>query len=576
MKTALLALVLLGCASTSKTAAKPIPAPETAAPAASAPVPAAPPVAARPPPEPPPMQDAPYRQQRPAPLAVQPRFIAPVPMLRKLRNGARLLVVENHALPLIAVDVVFLSGTDKEPIEKSGLAEFVADTVDEGTASRTATQLAEQIEDLAALISAGAGRESSSVHLDCLSETLPQALELLADIVQHPAFRAPDVERVRTLRLTQLQQKNASPGALAADQAARILFGEKHPWGQPAGGTPETIGAITPADLAKFHQTWWVPNNAVISVSGDVTAAQMQKLLEERFAQWKPRALPKVALPAVPELSPGIVALDKQGTTQSQVWVLGRMFPAKNPDALAMRLANTVLGGIFTSRLNMNLREKNAYSYGVGSGLSLQRNQGTFRAAGGVIAKHTVDAVREYENELRRFSDGTVSDDELAKAKDAFVRGLPSALETNNAVAGALAGLYSLGLPLDYYKTLPSRVGRIGKPEIARVVKKWVHPERWPLVIVGPVAQSEDALRKLALGPVELKPAPGSRSPRRSGDAGAAPSASRTAPAVGSPAPAAPVAPSTAADQPPKEAAPRAPAAGPQSAPSAATPPPPK
>ncbi len=615
MKTLLLALLLAGCASASKTASKPTPAPDSSAstPAAAASAPPAPPASAKPPPEPPPMQDAPYRQQRPAPLAVQPRFIAPVPVLRKLRNGARLLVVENHALPLVAVDVVFLSGTDKEPLDKSGLAEFVADTVDEGTTSRSATLLAEQIEDLAALIGAGAGRETSSVHLDCLSETLPQALELLADIVQHPAFRAPDVERVRTLRLTQLQQKYASPGALAADQAARILFGAKHPWGQPAGGTPESIGAITPADLLKFHQAWWVPNNAVISVSGDVTFTQVQKLLEERFAQWKPRALPKVALPALPELAPGIVALDKQGTTQSQVWVLGRMFPAKHPDALAMRLANTVLGGIFTSRLNMNLREKNAYSYGVGSGLSLQRNLGTFRAAGGVIAKNTVDAVREYENELRRFSDGQVSDDELAKAKDAFVRGLPSSLETNNAVAGALAGLYALGLPLDYYKTLPARVARIGKPEIARVVKKWLHPERWPVVIVGPVAQSEDALRKLGLGPVELKPAP--RSPRRSGEAaaaaapapanatapagtvapgapangaapasgsapatGAAPaSGSATgpvAPAAGAPAPVAPVAPATAADQPPREVSPRAPAPAPHNAPAAAPPPP--
>ena len=453
------------------------------------------------------MPDAAYRQQKPPPLAVQPRFNAPVPVLKRLRNGARVLLVENHALPLVAVDVVFLHGTDAEPVDKAGLAEFVADTVDEGTTSRTATQLAEQIEDLAALVSAGAGRESASVHLDCLAETLPQALELLADIVQHPAFRAADVERVRTLRLTQLQQKNASPGALASDEASLLFFGPRHPWGQPAGGTPASVASITAADLLRFHQTWWVPNNAVISVAGDVTAAQLRKLLEERFGQWKPHALPKVALPPLPELKRGIVALDKPGTSQSQVWVLGRLFPARNADALPLRVANLVLGGLFTSRLNTNLREKNAYSYGVGSGLSLQRDTGTFRAAGGVIAKNTVDAVREYENELRRFADGVVTDEELAKAKEAFTRSLPSALETNGAVAGALANLVSLGLPLDYYKTLPARVERVGKPEIARVVKKWVHPDRWPVVIVGPVAGSEDALARLGVGPVDLRPA---------------------------------------------------------------------
>ena len=558
------------------------------------------PAALKLPPEPPPMSDAEYRQQRPPPLAVQPRFIAPVPVLRKLRNGARLLLVENHALPLVAVDVVFLHGTDAEPLDKAGIAEFVADTVDEGTTSRTATQLAEQIEDLAALIGAGAGRESASVHLDCLSETLPQALELLADIVQHPAFRVPDVERVRTLRLTQLQQKNASPGALASDEAARILFGPRHPWGQPSGGTPASIAAIAPDDLLRFHQTWWVPNNAVISVAGDVTAARLQKLLEERFGQWKPRALPTISLPPVPELKSGILALDKPGTTQSQVWVLGRMFPARNPDALAMRIANMVLGGLFTSRLNMNLREKNAYSYGVGSGLSLQRSLGTFRAAGGVIAKNTVDAVREYENELNRFADGNVSDDELAKAKEAFTRSLPSALETNDAVAGALASLYSLGLPLDYYKTLPARVERIGKPEISRVVKKWLHPDRWPVVIVGPVAHSEDALRKLGLGPVEVKSAQGggnvSRArppPQPAEDPGASATPAPGSPATSAPggeagsrapgSPGVPVAPSSAADQPPRQVNPRAtgaapqnaPAGAPQNAPAAAPPPPP-
>ena len=180
------ALALIGCASakptrptktaTSGSDRKQPAATRAAAAPAARPVEVAVPAKPAPQPEPPPMTDADYRQQKPAPLAVQPRFIAPVPQLRRLRNGARVLLAENHALPLVAVDVVFLHGTDAEPLDKAGLAEFVADTVDEGTDTRSATQLAEQIEDLAALISAGAGRESATVHLDCLSETLPQAL----------------------------------------------------------------------------------------------------------------------------------------------------------------------------------------------------------------------------------------------------------------------------------------------------------------------------------------------------------------------------------------------------------------
>src|SRR6185503_6995940 len=168
---------------------------------------------------------------------------------RKLKNGARVLIVENHTLPLIAVDVRFLHGVDTDPKDKPGLAEFVADMVDEGTKTRPAARLAEEIEDLAAHLGAGASLETASVHLNCLSETLPKALDLLADVVQNPAFRTEDVERVRVLKLTSLEQKKANTGALAADQAARILYGPQHPWGQPAGAPRPLVGAEQRGDL---------------------------------------------------------------------------------------------------------------------------------------------------------------------------------------------------------------------------------------------------------------------------------------------------------------------------------------
>lgn len=457
---------------------------------------------------PPLMPDASFRAEQPAPLARQPNFQPPIPVQRKLKNGARVLIVENHTLPLVAVDIRFLHGVDADPRDKPGLAEFVADAVDEGTKTRSAEKLAEEIEDLAAHLGAGASLESATVHLNCLAETLPKALELLADVVQNPAFRQEDVERVRTLKLTALEQKKANPGALAADQSAKILYGPAHPWGQPSGGTPESVGSITPADLAAFHARWWVPNGAVISVAGDVQAAEIVRLLNEKFASWRPRRLPTVALPPFPNLRRReIVALDKPGTTQAQVWVVGRLFKATDPDAIPLRVANMTLGGLFTSRLNLNLREKHGYSYGVFSSLSLLRNSGTFSARGGIVAKNTVEAVTEYEHELQGFSGGQVSDAELAAAKEALVRGLPGALETNDAVSGAMGNLVSLGLPLDYYRTFPARVNKVSQDDVKRVVTRWITPERWPVVIVGPVAQNKEALEKLNLGPVTVAPA---------------------------------------------------------------------
>jgi len=458
--------------------------------------------------EPPQMPDAPFRAQPPPPLAQQPHFNPPVPLQRKLKNGARLLIVENRSLPLVAVDVRFLHGIDGDPKGKAGLAEFVADMVDEGTKGRSAAKFAEEVEDLAAHLSASTSLETANVHLNCLTETLPKALELMADVVQNPAFRPEDVARVRVLKLTALEQKKANTGALAADQAARILYGPEHPWGQPAGGTPESIASITPADLAAFHTEFWVPNDAVISVAGDVKADEVTRLLQEKFASWKPRPISKKALPPLPKLARReIYALEKPGTTQAQVWVVGQLFKATDPDAIPLRVANMTLGGLFTSRLNMNLREKHGYSYGVGSSVSLMRRTGTFSARGGIVAQNTVEAVAEYENELQRFSGGTVEPAELAAAKEALVRGLPANLETNDAVSSAMANLVSLGLQLDYYRTYAAKVGRVSRAEVKRVVTKWIKPARWPVVIVGPVAQSKEALEKLNLGPVSIAPA---------------------------------------------------------------------
>ena len=464
--------------------------------------------------QPPATPDEPFRAQRPPPLAVQPHFEAPAPPQQRLKNGARVLVVENHQVPLVAIDVRILHGVDADPGDRPGLAEFVADTVDEGTKTRSATKLAEEIENLAAHLGAGASLETTSVHLNCLAETLPQAVDLLADVVQNPAFRKEDVERVRVLRLTGLAQKRASIGALAADEAARVLFGDRHPWGKPSGGTPESVAAITREELQKFHDTWWVPNDAVISVSGDVKPLEIVRLLDEKFAGWKPRPLPALELPPLPKLAKRVIeALEKPAATQSQVWVVGRLFKASHPDALPLRVANMTLGGLFTSRLMTNLRETHGYSYGVYSRLALLRETGSFSVSGGIIAKNTVDAVREYEKELTRFSDGNVSEAELSTAKEAMIRSLPSALETNDAVSGAMNSLVALGLPLDYSRTLPGRIAKVERKDVKRVVTRWIKPAQWPVVIVGPVGQSKAELEKLGLGPVRMAPAPGVAAP---------------------------------------------------------------
>jgi len=493
-KTLLSALVLLAaCAgqqAEQKPTAPPPPVTQVTAPAAPAP-------------------DA-FRDQKPPPLAVTPQFDAPVPEQAQLSNGLTLLVVTNKALPLVSVDLLVKTGVDGEPKAKAGIAGFVARTVDEGTKSKTALQVSTAFEDVAARFYAMAGKEATTLHLNSPLETLPQALEVMADVALHPAFRKVDVERVRGALKNNLLQKKSYPAALAQDEMAKQLYGTNHPWGQPAGGTLKTLAGITRADLARFHQTWFRPNNAVITFAGDISLADARALAEQTFGGWKKAPLPKLSLPTPP--APGaqhVVLVPVPNASQSQVWT-GTTLPlrATDPQAIPLRVANYPLGGLFSSRLNLNLREAHGYSYGVFSSVGYGNDGGQMVARGGIVAKDTAPAVAEYEKELTRFSDGKVTPQELTQAKNAYILSLPSVLETNDAVAGAMGGLVLHGLPLDYFKTLPAKVMAVSAADVQQVVTQYVKPSTWPIVVAGP-AEAQAALEKLNLGGVTLDPPEG-------------------------------------------------------------------
>jgi zinc protease len=454
---------------------------------------------------PPGTPDSPFRAHEPAPLAGASPFQAPVPVERRLSNGARLLVVENHALPLVSVEVGIEAGIDEEPLDRRGLAGFVAAMLDQGTKRKSALELAKAKEELAAEISASAGPDSIRIGLSALRQLLPPSIKLLAEVVRQPAFRPADVERVRGILLTHLAEKRGQPAALAQDELARRLYGDRHPWGLPSGGTPQSISAISVQDLARFHHGWFVPNDAVIAVVGDVTPDLAQALVEQAFAGWKAHPLPPRVAEHFPEAQARSIALaDMPHASQSQVWIGWRVPAAKDPDAVPLRVANDILGGLFTSRLNLNLREDKAYSYGVFSHVEFDGDAGQLVARGGIVAVHTADGVAEMEKELARFSDGHVTDEELARAKTALARSLPAQLETNGAVASRLVGLVLEGLPLDYLARLPALVAAVTKADVARVAKKLIAPDRWPVVVVGPRSASEAALAKLNLGPVSV------------------------------------------------------------------------
>ena len=476
-RAALASLLLLACAG-------PQPAP-------------APPVAAAAPPP----ADA-WRDAEPAPLPSAPPFSAPVAVVHTLPNRLGVLLRENHAVPVVVVELAIKTGVDGDPPGKAGLADFLGGVLDEGTKSRTSDQVAAQLEDLAAFLSISTTLDGVRLHLNCLSDTLVPALDLLADVALNPAFRTGDVERVRGQILTSLQQRRVSPGALAGDEVARLLYGPKHPWGQPAGGTPESVRAIRRADLVRFHDTYFRPNNALLSVSGDFEPSRILPLLSERFGAWRPRSLPPSRLPGFPKDAPRtVVTVDLPEGTQSQLALATRTLPATHPDALALSTANAALGGLFTSRLNHQLREVKGWTYGLFSSVAFNKRTGVFQVRGSVQAPRTVDSLKEVEAVMGQYATGDLTDRELAQAKEAILQSLPSALETNDAVASTFVTLSVLGRPLDYYATLPRRLGALTRDEVARVAKANLEPGRIPVVVVGP-RKDQEGLAALKLGPV--------------------------------------------------------------------------
>ena len=472
-----LVLLALGCASS-----KPAQAPVAAGPAT-----------------PPP--DA-WRNTQPTPLAAVPPFGAPVPVQRSLPNRLPVLLRENHAVPVVVVELAIRTGVDGDPPGRPGLAAFVGAVLDEGTKSRTNQQLAEQLEDLAASLTVSPGLDGIRLHLNCLSDTLQPALDLLADVALNPAFRPADVDRVRGITLTGLEQRRGNPGALASDEVARLLYGPQHPWGQPAGGTVESVKAIRRQDLVRFHDTYFRPNNALLSVSGDFEPGTILPLLAERFGAWRPKAVPPSRLPPFPkDGARTVITVDMPDSTQSQVALATRTISATHPDALAVSTANVAVGGLFTSRLNQQLREVRGWTYGMFSSVGFNRRTGVFQVRGSVVAPHTVDSLKDVEAELKKFATGDITDAELAQAKEGILQSLPQVLETNDAVASTFVTLSNLGRPLDWYVTLPGRLGALGREEVARVSRAYLDPAKLPVVVVGP-KKNQEGLAELQLGPV--------------------------------------------------------------------------
>jgi zinc protease len=443
---------------------------------------------------------------KPPTLGAPPTLSVPPIVTRQLSNGLKIIVVEQHELPLADVLLQVRTGGEADPAGKPGAASFTSSMLMEGTTSRTSLQIDDQQAFLGVTISAGSGWEQSTVSLHTPTAQLDSAMLLLSDIALHPAFPAGDLERVRKARLTALQQQRDRGPAIADRAYAAALYGSDNAYGRPLAGTELSIAALTRDDLMKFYSTFYRPNNATLLVVGDVKPDDIERRAQALFGSWARADVPAVTAPNASSKATTLVLVDKPGAAQSSFRIGGIGAARSTKDFFALQVMNTMLGGSFGSRLNQNLREKHGYTYGANSGFSYRRSAGPFTASAEVVTAKTDSALVEFLKELSAIRD-TVPTDELERAKRYLQLGLPQGFETTRGIAGQLLPLVTYDIPLDFYNTAVQRIGAVTQADIQRVAREYIDPSKLTLVIVGDKKVIEPGLRALNPGTIVVRDA---------------------------------------------------------------------
>ncbi len=444
----------------------------------------------------------------------------PTPALRMpalqratLSNGLKLILAERHETPVVNFNLQLDAGYAADQGGLAGASGVAMRMLLEGTKRRSSLQISDESANLGANLSAGSNLDMSSVSLSALKMNVDPSLDLFADVVLNPVFPEADFKRVQAQQIAAIQREKVQPVALAQRVLPGLLYGKGHAYGNPltGSGTEESVKQMTRASLEKFHATWVKPNNATLLVVGDATMAEIQPKLEKLFAGWKSGVVPKKNLATVAPLDKTTIYLiDKPGAVQSMI-LAGHLAPPRaNPNEAAIDVMNTILGGAFTSRLNMNLREDKHWAYGAQTMVLGARGQRTFMAYAPVQSDKTKESLQEIDKELRAIiKDRPVTDEEVTKSKLNLTLSLAGERETKAAVLGDIAEINRYGLAEDYFTTYAQRVNALERKDISAAAEIVLRPTRMVYVVVGDRAQVEKGLKELGFGEVKMMDADG-------------------------------------------------------------------
>ncbi|MEO3690242.1 M16 family metallopeptidase [Roseateles paludis] len=451
--------------------------------------------------------DAAWRAKLPAASAAKPLALPTVRSFQ-LANGLTVLHSPKPGLPLVSASLVLRAGQSANPIDKPGLASFTAGMLTEGTTTRTGQQLAEALAALGAQLHAEAGAESARIDLNCLRAQVGPGMELLADVLLRPAFDAAEFERQRGQRLAALSQQREDGPTLAQNVAARALYGKAHPLGTAALGTEASLKALDVARVRAFWQAHYRPDRAALVVAGDIDEAELRALAERLLGGWAAPAnsAALAPLPAPQPLAARTVLVHQAGAAQTALAVVSPGPRAGAPDTAAIKVMNAALGGLFTSRINQQLREVKGYTYGIYSGFQMGRERGSFGLYGSVRSDVTGAALQDIAREVTAMRKTPMGTPELSRVRNAVMLALPGQFDTNAAVVQGYANQWVIGQPIEALRALPAQLGSVTAATALQAARQHVDPARQTVIAVGDRAQIGPQLKKARGTVLELGP----------------------------------------------------------------------
>jgi zinc protease len=453
------------------------------------------------------------RTKRPGPGPL-PSITLPSIQKATLKNGLSLWLVEQHNLPQVTCNLVILSGTGDDRVEMPGVADMTARMLDEGTSTMDALTIADKLETIGASLRVYAGVDATSAMLTTLTKHLDEALAVYGAVVTDPVFPEKEVSRLKQQRLTEILQQKDRAAITASLAFNRIIYGPMHPRGNDQGGTDKSIRAMTRDDIASFYTLHYRPARSVLILVGDMTLADAVQKFEKVFERWQPATVPAHLSNPVPLPAERIVYLiDKPAAPQTEIRIGYPALARSTPDYFPVLVMNRILGGQFSSRINLNLRERRGLTYGARSEFQFSKEPGPFVASGGFVSTKSDTAIEQLLFEIDAMHRLGMTAEELAFAKKGITGGFALSFETPSQIAGALQSIVVYGLPEDYYQNYITNVDRVTLDDVRRVAAKYLDSSKMAIVAVGDLASIRQGIEKLHLGTTVLCDAQGDRLP---------------------------------------------------------------